>query len=210
MPLALVHNATAGAVSGGEGFTLTPSKHVESWELVSLPATSASCAEFNLCFLIGRAAFWRAAGVNAMWVWVKIKPPGDRRFWSLFQFASEFHFGYLFLTHSHVVLLCFGLCRALLIKALREKSAFWMRHIRAARQGVNGRFQKTHLDTLKSLVFGSIPSSNVCPSFGITRLTFVTNTSSVRLRKIVRLYQFGDCDCKNGVCGLFSGVCVPM
>ena len=34
------------------------------------------------------------------WVWVKIKPLGDRRFQSMFPF-TRVHFGYLFFTHSH-------------------------------------------------------------------------------------------------------------
>ena len=33
---------------------------------------------------------------------VEIKPPGDRRFWSLVPFLPGFHFGYAFLTHSHM------------------------------------------------------------------------------------------------------------
>ena len=28
-----------------------------------------------------------------IWVWVKIKPPGDRRFWSMFPLARASHFG---------------------------------------------------------------------------------------------------------------------
>ena len=36
-------------------------------------------------------------------VWVKIKPPRDRRFWSMFPLTRATHFGVsLFLTHSHM------------------------------------------------------------------------------------------------------------
>ena len=38
---------------------------------------------------------------RSIWVWVKIKPPGDRRFWSIFPFARV-PLGYPFLTHSHL------------------------------------------------------------------------------------------------------------
>ena len=39
------------------------------------------------------------------WVWVKIKPPGDHRLWSLFLFTDRaIHFGVAqFLTHSHIL-----------------------------------------------------------------------------------------------------------
>ena len=38
-----------------------------------------------------------------MWVWVKIKPPGDRTFQSMLPFTRvPFWVLYLFLTHSHV------------------------------------------------------------------------------------------------------------
>ena len=36
-----------------------------------------------------------------MSAWVKIKPPGDRRFVSWFH-LKVFHFGCLFLAHSHI------------------------------------------------------------------------------------------------------------
>ena len=40
--------------------------------------------------------------VERIWVWVKVKPPG-RRFWSMFPLTRASHFGYLFLTHSHML-----------------------------------------------------------------------------------------------------------
>ena len=54
------------------------------------------------------------------WVWVKIKPQKDHRFWSLFPFTRAGHFGVtLFLTHSQMLLaqderfimtICFVVC----------------------------------------------------------------------------------------------------
>ena len=43
-----------------------------------------------------------------IWVWVKIKPPGNRRFWSMFPLTRATHFGYLFLSHTHIPLGWFG------------------------------------------------------------------------------------------------------
>ena len=37
-------------------------------------------------------------------MWVKIKPPGDRRFWSMFLFTWVSMLLYLFLTHSHMMM----------------------------------------------------------------------------------------------------------
>ena len=38
-----------------------------------------------------------------MWVWLKIKQEGLRRFWSMFPLTRASHFGTGFLSHSHVV-----------------------------------------------------------------------------------------------------------
>ena len=43
----------------------------------------------------------KVTAMSFTWVWVKIKPPGDRRFGPCFHFPG-FHFGYIFLTHSHM------------------------------------------------------------------------------------------------------------
>ena len=47
----------------------------------------------------------------AMWAWVKSKPPGNRRFWSLVPFCQGSQNGYLFLTHSHAFFVLFGKLR---------------------------------------------------------------------------------------------------
>ena len=40
-------------------------------------------------------------GLANVWVWVKIKPPGHRKFWSIFPLTIV-PFGVLFLTHSRL------------------------------------------------------------------------------------------------------------
>ena len=57
------------------------------------------CQLFSASQQVSNDPSWQT--LSNIWVWVKIKPPGDRRFWSIFPF-TRVPLGYSFLTHSHI------------------------------------------------------------------------------------------------------------
>ena len=69
-------------------------------------AKKAISGPFDLFRFEGSLLYWTLLPENT-WVWVKITPPGHRRFWSMLPLTRATHFGVaLFLTHSHIAVFC--------------------------------------------------------------------------------------------------------
>ena len=75
-----------------------PSSCVSGFEHCQLRTAEASKLRLAFSQLHSRKK------VAAIWVWVKITPPGIGMCWSMFPFTRASHFRYLFLTHSHCIL----------------------------------------------------------------------------------------------------------